>query len=223
MTIFTDNLNDANNSLNVHDIKWLYNLETEKILEENLRDYKENSHYDVRDRYYCNSQCKYKPYQGNCIYKIKTIPLFGVDYVVCNKDKIQKDESGTSSTNHTETRPQKLKSEDPIPQFFHNNPLPKNLQYNISIEREYKQLLSTRIYKTEEGIITKIVKIDKIFSRILLLYKDRDDRKKYCPYHIVNISATGEDLHHVKVSDFRNLNTAMRSYSERLEIMCANP
>ncbi len=96
LSIITDNLSyDVNfQPLNLK-ISWLYHLVSEKEQELKMREYGNNPKYEIKSKSFCDSQCKYRPYLGKCIYII--YQENGI--VVCNKERRLKDEAKTKSEN----------------------------------------------------------------------------------------------------------------------------
>lgn len=195
------------------DTKWVRHYLFEKEQEERIRRYKENPQYEIRSRIDCHSRCEYQPFYEECIYLKATFNQHGIDYVVCNKDKRQKDESGISLRNQEKCHI----LEEPL----YENPLSENLPFERfwTIEMYYEQLLSSNSYETEKGLLADIVKHEKTSREIILLYKDPDDVRAYCTYHIVIVSFTHGDLKRNKVADFPNKTSAMQSFYERLNAM----
>ena len=100
LIIYTDNLSlDSVITMDALDIKWSYHFETEKERELRIKEYNNNPRYEVRLEEVCHSECKYNQYKGECIYSKEIISLQGVDYVVCDRRKMLKDEADVSSRN----------------------------------------------------------------------------------------------------------------------------
>ena len=247
LKILTDNL-PLNSVLTLSDldIKWTYHYATEKEREARINDYKSNPQYEVRPEADCYSNCKYRPYLGKCIYSKSIFSQNGVDYVVCNKGKRQKDEAVAPSQNqisntrlsidirfqrldnwlqrnnikdgnYTKITQNKSKCEEPVVQP-QNKPSPDTLPFERfwTTEEFYTQLQSTSSYETEKGILAEIVKCDRTKRGILLLYRDPCEVRTYCPFHIAIVYVSNGNLNRNKVADFTNRKAALNSYYTRL-------
>lgn len=234
------------------DTKWLYHSQSEKEHEAKMREYRSDPQYEVRPKADCYSKCKYRPYLGKCIYSKTIISQQGVDYVVCNKEKRQKEETGVSSQNlnsnyhpSLDTRSQRLddafqennirernytkisqiepKREASIVQPP-NEPLYDALPFDRfwTTDEFYTQLQSTGSYDTENGLLAEIVKYDRTDGGILLLYRDSAEVRTYWPFHLVIINVSNGNLLRNKVADFTNRKAAQDSYYNRLRVMREN-
>lgn len=230
------------------DTKWLYHYLTEKEHEAKIREYKSNPQYEVKTLADCNSRCLYQPFYGQCIYSKEQISYHGIDYMICDRNKMQKDQSITSHNNQGNRRlsrnieklsadntyqedivvntncakPSRINS--PALQCSLDNPLPESLPFNRfwTIEEYYEQLLSSSSYKTDKGLFADIIEIEKTTNELLLLYKDPNEIRTYCPYHIVIISAQRGDITRNLVADFTNKSSATKSFYERLKAMTSS-
>lgn len=234
------------------DTKWLYHSQSEKVNEAIIREYRSNPQYEVRPKADCYSKCKYRPFLGECIYSKTIITQQGIDYVICNKEKRQKDETDVLSRNlisnyrsssHTwsqsldktsqdnnireSTYPKssqnKQKREASIVQP-HSEPLHEVLPFDRfwTPEEFLTQLQTTGSYETEKRLLAEVVKYDKTDGGILLLYRDSVEVRTYCPFHIAIINVKNGDLLRNKVADFTNRKAALDSYYMRLRTMRAN-
>lgn len=235
------------------DTKWLYHSQSEKEHEEKIREYRSDPQYEVRPKTDCYSKCKYRPFLGKCIYSKTILTQQGIDYVVCNKGKRQEEETGVSSRNlnsnyhpSLNTRSQSLdeafqensirgrnytkitqiepKREASIVQPP-NEPLHDALPFDRfwTIDEFYTQLQSTGSYDTENGLLAEVVKYDRTYDGILLLYRDSAEVRTYCPFHLVIIYVSNGNLVHDEVAVFTNRKLAICNYSERLKAMNNNP
>ncbi len=231
------------------DTKWLYHSQSEKENEAKIREYRLNPQYEVRPKTDCYSKCKYRPFLGKCIYSKTIISLRGIDYVVCNKGKRQKDETDVSSRNlnsnyhpSLDTRPQSLEEAFQENSFRERNyakisqietkqevsivqppnePIHDTLPFDRfwTTDEFYTQLQSTGSYNTENGLFAEVVKCDKTDGGILLLYRDSAEVRTYCPFHLVIIKVSNGNLLRNKVADFTNRKAAQDSYYNRLRVM----
>ena len=224
LIIFTDNFPlDSVISLNDLDIQWSYN----SAHEVRIKKLKDNPNYITKNIDFCYSQCTYLPYYGKCIYLVEIISNNGVDYVVCNESKRQKDQvhssqrskdnNITEETNFTDVVQKKPKHEEPI-QHLNRQKLPDILPFGRfwTIEEYYEQLQSSNSYVTENGITADIIISDKVINGILLLYKVSPEIKTYTPYHIVVISINDGNPKPKIVGVFINKRKALEAYSKRL-------
>lgn len=253
LRIYTDNFSlDSFITLNALEIKWSYHFATEKERETRIKEYKSNPQYEVRPKTDCYSKCKYRPFLGNCIYSKTIISQHGVDYVVCNKGKRQKDEAGVPSRNlisdyrpSSDTRSHSLneafleknlrernytKNSQIKPNREASTVQPQSEPLHVSLpfdrfwttEEILTQLQLTGSYETEKGLLVEVVKYDRTDGGVLLLYKDPAEVKTYCPFHLAIINVSNGDLLRNKVADFTNRKAAMDSYYMRLRAMRAN-
>ena len=82
------------------------------------------------------------------------------------------------------------------------------------------QLNSTGSYKTEKGLLTKVVKCGRTDGGILLLYRDSTD--VITPFHLAIIKTNNGNLLRNNVGVFTNEKKALNSYYMRLSAMRAN-
>lgn len=246
----TINTNSVYSDTAIHscflDTKWLYHSQSEKEHETIIREYQSNPQYELRPKSDCYTKCKYHPFLGKCIYSKTIITQQGVDYVVCNKRKRQKDEAGVSSRNmisnnryssdvwsqsldetsqennlrlkyFTKVSQIKTKREASIVQS-QSEPLHDTLPFDRSrtIEEFLTQLQSKGFYETAKGLLAKIVKYDRIDDRILLLYRDLGEVRTVWPFHIDIIYVSNGALIRNQVAVFTNEKAAHDSYNKRL-------
>lgn len=253
LKIYTDNLSLGSViTLNALDIKWSYHFTTEKEREARIKEYKSNPQYEVRPKTDCESKCKYCLYDGKCIYLKVFISQHGVDYVVCNKGKRQKDETGVSSRNiisnyrssseirshsmdkafpennirernYTKVSQIKPKLETEIV-LPKSNPSPDTLPFDRfwTTEEFYSQLQSTGSYETEKGLLAEIVKCDRTNTGILVLYRDPREVRTLTPFHIDIINIINGNLMCNEVGVYTNRNAALDKYYQRLKAMREN-
>ena len=237
LKICTDNLpHDSFITLSALDIKWTYHFNTEKEQEARIKEYKSNPQYEVRPKTDCESKCKYRPCHGKCIYLKTIISQHGVDYVVCNIGKRQKDEADVSSLNEisdsslsSSTRYERLDDgpqENNITEMFYtkvspNNPSSETLPFDgfWTPEEYYTQLQLTSSYETEKGLLAEVMKCDRVNIGLLLLYKDPNGVRTDYPFHITIIYVRNGDLLRNNVADFTNRKAALDSYYMRLRAM----
>ena len=99
LAIFADDLPiDVDNISDCPRMMWLNFTITEKV----FTDYETNPKYEVLPLSECKSGsiCNLSLSQGKCIYKIKSLPYRGVEYVVCDKEKRLKTKAEYSSNHH---------------------------------------------------------------------------------------------------------------------------
>lgn len=232
--------------------KWLYHSQSEKEHEAQISRYRSNPQYEIRPRTDCDSKCEYRPFLGKCIYLKTIIPQHGVDYVVCNKGKRQKDETGVASRNLiSDFRPSPDSRSQTLDETFQKRNLRERNYTKISqieLKREASivqhqseilhdtlpfdkfwtteelltQLQSTGSYETEKGQLAEVVKYDRTNGEILLLYRDSAEVRTYCPFHLAIINVSNGNLLRNKVADFTNRKAALDSYFMRLRAMRAN-
>lgn len=232
LTIYIDNLlHEAVVSPEALDIEWSYHYVTEKEREAKIREFKDNPQYEVRPFADCYSQCKYRPVHGKCIYLETFVSQHGIDYVVCNKGKRQKEEQTTSSrsqissnvgSQHTDNEYQKEDiSEKNYTEVSQSKLLPNSLPFDRywTIDDYFQQLQSSCFYETEKGLSAKIVKLDMTNNGILLLYKEPNEASTFWPFRIAIISTNNGVLVRNNVADFTSKTTAMDSYYKRLGVM----
>lgn len=236
-------------------LSWSYHFLTEKKREEKTKEYLNNPKYEVRPSSDCNSKCKYRPLNGECIYKKDTIILKGgISYVVCNKEKRLKDE--VESKQHHRNRDDSfvsVKTPHDINNIYrkdncgrtphikqqiikHDIEKPQKQSHVLStneslpfdrfwtLEDYNNQIISSGTYEDEKGNWAKIIKHEKIANSILILYKDSNEVRTYCPYHIIIISIKSGDIIRNKVADFTNnrARAALDSFNERSKAMRKN-
>ena len=212
LKICIDNLShDSIFTLNDLNIEWTFHYATEKKWEKRIKEYKSNPRYEVRLKSDCYSKCEYRPFHGKCIYSEEVIHLHGVDYVVCRKVKVKKDEVPASKQDRV----------IPVQQYLFENPSSESLPFEkfCTIGEYYEQLLSSNLYEIEKGLKAYIIKFARINNKILLLYKEPNKVRTYYPYHIVVIFVHSGKLIRNKISDFTNQKAAMDSYYNRLNVM----
>jgi hypothetical protein len=202
--------------------------------------------YEVKPSSDCTSECKYRPFNGECIYKKDTVTLKGISYVVCNKEKRLKDED-EYQTHHRKRDDSfvSVKSPHDINNIYRNDNFGRalhvrqqivkqiieksqihsqesstsdNLPFEKfwTIEEYYGDLMSLNFYKTANGFFAEIAKCDKVCNNILLLYIDPVEVRTFTPYHIAVISTDNGNLIQNDVAVFTNTRSAMKSYYERL-------
>ena len=239
------------------DMSWSYHLVAEKEREERAKEYRNNPKYDVKPSSDCPYKCKYRPVYGECIYKKDVINLKGISYVVCDKEKRLKDEneyqphhrnrvfsflSGKSSHDknniyrkdnfkralHEGQQTTKQNIEKPQ-RHFQGTSMSENLPFEKfrTIRDYYEYLISSGSYKTEKGYLVEIEQCEKVCNKIILLYKDLVGVRTITPYHIVVISTDNGIFKSNVVAVFKNPNSAMKAYNERLSAMrnsmCCQP
>lgn len=228
------------------EMSWSYHIMAERNREERAKEYRKNLKYELKPSTDCVFECKYRPFNGECIYKKDTVTFNGISHVVCNKEKRLKDENEYQS--HHRNRGDSFVSvksphninniyskdivgrtphvrqliiEKNIEKFrehFHGTSNSESLPFEKfwTIEDYYGHLMSSNFYETEKGHSAEIFKCDKVYDSILLLYKDPVDVRTFTPYHIAVISADNGSLVRNDVAVFTNKNSAMNSYYERL-------
>ena len=92
-----------------------------------------------------------------------------------------------------------------------------------TIEEFLTQIQTTDSYETENGLLTEVVKCDRTGGSILLLYRDPDEVRTYCRYHLAIINVSNGNLLRNIVADYTNRSAALNSYYMRLSVMKANP
>ncbi len=232
LTINTDDLK-ANQTIHFYDldVKWSYNYKFEREQESEIEKYRNNPQFEVVSKYNCENNCNYKPFDGKCIYMVKTLPYNDKEWVVCKKDKRERDAAEYNHTKkefHTEYSINERKEtssilqecEDEISSSVINktrNDLPFEAFW--AIKDYFKELQKTGSYETENGFLAEIIKCNITKQGILLLYRDTEKQRTYCPYHIDIISSNNGVINRNKVAVFPNKYSALNSYSERLEYM----
>ena len=245
LIIYTDNLSQDADILSSNiDIKWNYHYLSEKEREARLNEYRQNPKYEIKPTSFCAHQCRYNHFFGKCIYKKATIS----DYVICNKEKRQRDESEVASKKqiphkfsisnisqhedknyeedtYSERYPHQLPT---IPtkrieqELYHREiQLDANLPFETfwTVDDYYNHLQSTNSLKTEAGYLAEVIKSEKINGRIIVLSRDPNTIKTIYPYHISIITVSNGDILQNKVADFINRKSAMDAYYERLNAM----
>lgn len=232
LPINTDDVK-ANQTIHFYDIdvKWSYNYKFERKQEYEIEKYRNNPRFEVVPKYNCENNCNYKPFDGKCIYKLKTLPYNDKEWVVCKKDKRERDVADYNHTKnefHAEYSNNERKETSSILQECEDEISPSvinqtrnDLPFNafLAIKDCYMELQKTRSYETENGSLAEIIRCNITKQGILLLYKDSEKQITYCPYHIGIISSNNCDINRNKVADFRNKYSALNSYSERLNNM----
>lgn len=102
------------------------------------------------------------------------------------------------------------------------NSLFKDLPFDdkLAMEECYKRMSPGVRFKSDDGIVSKILKCDKTIRwDIIMLYKNDDNNKVFCPYHIVVIRCENCEMRTNYVGDFSNEKMAFSSYSDRLKAM----
>ena len=214
-----------------------------------IKEYRNDSQYDVHPKADCYSKCQYRPFRKNCIYQKDVVMQDGINYVVCNIEKKQRDGANIYSENqkpdrwsssnkqfqetagdgYEEVVSNSTSSIGLSPKQPHNVQVTHQLENTSSdklpferfwtVDDYYKELLSTNTYKTEKGISAEIVHFDKVGNVIIVLYKDPTEVRTYCPYHVSILSVCHGEICRNKVADFTNKRAAENSYYQRLNGM----
>ncbi|MBQ9636709.1 MAG: hypothetical protein IJV36_02275 [Prevotella sp.] len=190
LNINIDKFPIGTDSISNVDIEWLYNFDAEKRQKEKVTNKENDSTLEERPSSDCIFECKYKPFRGDCIYKVKTIEKNGMKYVVCNVKKQKKDEQYilpmprkeefSSISIHVKSdhdkEKRKLEQEEKVKQDYPPNEdttssgeLPWEMYWTI--DAFYERLQSIGSYRTEFGEKGEIVKCDKIANIVLVFYK----------------------------------------------------
>lgn len=218
------------------EMSWSYHLATEKKQEKRVKEYRNNPKYEVKPSSDCIFECRYRPFRGDCIYKMDIVTLEGINYVVCNKGKRLMDEYEYQPHHHNRddsfvsvksshdikkdnlgvdfVRQQIIKKDIEMPQ---NGNLP--FEKFWTIEDYYLYLTSSNSHETEKGCFAEIVKCDIVCNILLLLYKDPVEVRTFTPYHIAVIITENGNLIQNEVAVFSNKNSAMNSYCGRLSLL----
>lgn len=229
LIIVTDNLSLEDDLYSsALDMSWSYHFATEKEQEEKIKEYRNSPKYEIKPSSDCISDCKYRPFNGECIYKKDTVTLNGIRHVVCDKEKRLKDEDeyqqyyrkrddsfvSAKSTNDINNIYLKYKPQ----RHFQGTSTSENLPFKKSsiIENYYWDLKSSKSYKTKIGYYAEIIKCDIVSNIILLLYKDPVEERTITPYHVAVISTDNNNIIPKDVAVFININSALNSYNERL-------
>lgn len=242
--ISMDNLSpDEDIQVNNLDIQWIYHHTSAKEKEKKLSDYKSNPKYEIKESLYCGTQCKYKPFLGQCIYLQEHILNEENDYVICNKQKRIKDEEypdtirtlnidsdvSTSKSSvkenfdvnpirtNTNKKKRKPKQKEELYIPFDENTTDVSPSNNSLIEVFYQRLQLHKSYVTEQGIEAEIINFVKNEKgdRITVLYKETNT--KWYPYHVAYILVENGIIIKKKVGDFFNKSAALEGYKERIE------
>jgi hypothetical protein len=245
LKIYTDKL-PLDTIIHSHnlDIKWFYHYNSGKEQEAEIRKYQANPSYEVLPRRFCNSQCKYTPINGKCIYLVKTIIYQQINLIVCNKKKQLKEETestsllGNNTPVNTKT-PCKVNDyrywrmtktdymDSPSISSIHvesellpdddlsNDSLPFDKYWTI--DDYFKHLQSTSSFEYEKNHWIDVVKCDRISNGILILCKEPSEVRIYCPYQIVIASVNKGEIKHKKVSVYTNESAALKAYYERIK------
>lgn len=246
LLINTDKIKFKDGKISVLNMERLYLYIPEKERKARIKEYKTTPQYEVRPKADCYTTCKYRPFYGKCIYSKEIFTQQGEDYVVCDKEKRLKDEAYVPSRNriantrfsyntrsrrmiddsqkiiirernNTEIAQIKQKREESV-----EHPQSKAIADTLPFDRFwtteefYTQLQSTSSYETGNGLFAEILKCERINRRILLLYRDPNEVRTYCPYHIAIICVKNGEVIRKKVADFTNRKAAIDSYYMRL-------
>lgn len=205
------------NSLN---LSWLHNYLKEKEIEEKVREYKNNPNYELKPFSDCLRVCKYRPFKGECIYKKDTVSIRGIYYVVCNKEKRQKDENDFQpyfeSRENSYASPNNVKSQRQLNGTSSSDNLPFERYWT---PEEFNSIISSGYYEDETGNRAEIIKHEIIAGSFLILYKDSKKVKSYCPYHIVKISFDRGNKLKDEIAVFDDMRKALYSFSIRSKTM----
>ncbi len=183
------------------------------------KDYYNNPQYEIRPKADCDSpKCQYRLHDGKCIYQKEVIRQEGKDYVVCMTEKKRRDAAKKVVSNPTPP----IGFSPKLPHKTQVRPQLENISSDKlpfegfwSIDDYYQELWSTKTYRTEKGISAKILHIDKVSDRIIVLYRDPAEERPIYPYHISILSVRDGEICKNKVADFTNQREAENSYNQR--------
>ena len=213
-----------------------YNNITVRNLEKSIEEYLKDKNYSVRPINECLSLCNYRPFWGNCIYKLGVDKYNNELYVVCNKMKRLKDEMEYLDISHNDASideaPPTYQPLSAIISNKHNLLQKREVKHTPSIsvpktddlpfdrywtiDDYFNQLKLTRSYEKEPGHSTEIVVCDRTDKEIILVYKEVISLYSH---HIDIITVNNGDLTKKTVADFINENMALSSYRYRLKSM----
>ena len=220
--------------------KWINNPNYVRLIEFGEKGisqkYQADSSFEIKTKGACSSQCKYGLINGKCIYMIESISYKGIDFVVCDVLKRQKDEEEESQnktiddakTQHESNyKPNgnllKRKTIDPISSILEPTQLrdlPFVRCWTIEQYFEYLQLIGSFEYEECHWVVVE--KCDIFRNGILVLLKETSEKKILWPYHVVTISVINGEIKHEKVSDHTNEASAIKAYDERIRFYQSN-
>lgn len=202
-----------------------------QIFELKRKSYSNNPKYEVRPSSDCIFECKYKLYEGECIYKKDIVILKGLKHVVCDKEKRLKDENECQTLHRNKEDSITFEeSQHDINNIYQDieklqmQSYVKSTNENLPFDRfwtleEFGITISSGFYEDEKGNRAEIIKHEKIASSILILYKDSNEVRTYSPYHIVIISINSGDIIRNEVAVFHNNRAALNCFYERSKNM----
>ncbi len=219
---------------------WINNPNYVKLIEFGKKvisqKYQADSSFEIKTKGACSSKCKYELNKGKCIYMIETISYKGLDFVVCDVLKRQKDEEEESqnktiddaktqheSNNKPDENLLKRKTIDPISSILEPTlmgDLPFVRCWTIEQYFEYLQLRGPVEYEESHWIV--IEKCNKIRNGILVLLKKTSEKMIPWPYHIVFVSVNKGSLERNKGGDYISETAALKAYNERIRFFQSN-
>lgn len=215
------------------DRKWINNPNYDLLIDLGKKEISQKyqgGSFGIKTKGTCSSECRYVRNYGKCIYMVESIPYKGIDFVVCDVLKRQKDEEDVRSQNKTTDDPKSQqedsnKTEGNLPEriikrissFLEHVQLENlHLEKSWTIEHYWECLQLTSSFEYEKDHWIGTVKCDIIDNRILVLLKETSEKKIPWPYHIVIITIDNGVIKHDKVGDYTNETAALKAYDERI-------
>lgn len=221
--------------------KWINNPNYESLIKagkiEISQKYQADSSFEIKTKGACSSKCKYGLINGKCIYMIESLSYKGIDFVVCDALKRQKDEEEAilqnknaddaytrhETSNKTYGNTQKRKIINLISSFLKNaqmGDLPFDRYWTI--ESFYEHLNIAVPYEYELNHLVEVEKCDVIRNGILVLLKETSEEKILWPFHIVTISVNNGIIKYNKGNDYPNKTVALKAYDESIRYYQSN-
>lgn len=194
-------------------IEWMFHyesiIETKKMLDY----YRNNPEYKIRKSNYCNNDCKYKPYQKECIYNIiNDVYYEGEYYVICHEQKRKNDLKVQPNTDSIPTILEKPKEQEEGINLSRISPIRLNYKKDEKqivsdeerdlIEYYYSYLNKKKIFYSPEGEKKEILNIElaKRCCGIIVEFCIEDST----PYYIYGISIEGKKYVYKEINDYES-------------------
>lgn len=226
--------------LNDLELEWKYNYTLVKHITQKLLEYKSSPNYEIKKYVECRTQCKYKLFQGNCIFLKEHLLDESTDIIICNKQKrllyeskLAEKREKSSDSQKVEHRPEtkthaETKRTTPKKEIYKELPLPFDdkssevcMSKNEDIDNYYRILKTETFYKTSDGKIAGLLKAEKSKDGniVIVAYKDLGDANKVYLYHIAFVRVENGGLIKKKVGDYISEKTALDAFNDKVKIL----
>ena len=215
------------------DRTWINNPNYESLIDLGKKEISQKypgDSFEIKTKGACSSKCQYELNNGKCIYMVESIPYKGIDFVVCDVLKRQKDKAISPNNNTDEDKSINEASNKPdgnlpmskilkmISSFLEHVQLENpHLEKSWTNERYYECLLLTKSFEYENDHWIGVAKCDKTSNGILILLKETSEKKILWPYHIVTVSVGNDEIKYEKGNDYFTETDALKAYDDRIK------